>query len=98
MGYFWDPSNKKVKKMMKTTEKGVLKTTAAATKGGEAFLSGFAMPHVRPEEVKINPDMFMKCKSAFTTNMKVVFMNNKCIMDMCYMNNRIISQIGLSKV
>ncbi|KVH95282.1 uncharacterized protein LOC112528078 [Cynara cardunculus var. scolymus] len=50
MGYLWDPGNKKVREMMKTAEKGVLKTTAKGS--GGAFLSGFAMPHDRPEEMR----------------------------------------------
>ncbi|KAL8207870.1 hypothetical protein R6Q57_007282 [Mikania cordata] len=47
MGYLWDPGNKKVKEMLRTAEKGVLKA-----KGGGAYLSGFAMPHDKPEEMR----------------------------------------------
>ncbi|KAI3787548.1 hypothetical protein L1987_42097 [Smallanthus sonchifolius] len=50
MGYLWDPGNKKVKEMLRTAEKGVLKTTGKG--GGGAYLSGFAMPHDRPEDMR----------------------------------------------
>lgn len=49
MGYLWDPGHKKVREMMRTVERSVLATTAA---DGGAFLSGFAMPHDRPEVMK----------------------------------------------
>ncbi|KAK9076627.1 hypothetical protein SSX86_004961 [Deinandra increscens subsp. villosa] len=52
MGYLWDPGHKKVKEMMRTAEKGVLKTTEKKGGGGGAYLSGFAMPHDRPEEMR----------------------------------------------
>ncbi|KAL5816803.1 hypothetical protein ACOSQ3_025181 [Xanthoceras sorbifolium] len=45
MGYLWDPGHKKVRDMMRTAEKGVLE-------GGEAYLSGFAMPHDGPLVLK----------------------------------------------
>nr|XP_043639944.1 2-keto-3-deoxy-L-rhamnonate aldolase-like [Erigeron canadensis] len=51
MGYLWDPGHKKVKAMMRTAEKGVLKTTEKGG-GGGAYLSGFAMPHDRPEDMR----------------------------------------------
>ncbi|KAJ0817964.1 putative 4-hydroxy-2-oxoheptanedioate aldolase [Helianthus annuus] len=50
MGYLWDPRQKKVKEVLRTAEKGVLRTME---KGGGAFLSGFAMPHDRPEEMRL---------------------------------------------
>ncbi|XP_076915691.1 uncharacterized protein LOC143575131 [Bidens hawaiensis] len=49
MGYLWDPGNKKVKEMLRTAEKGVLKTTR---KDRGAYLSGFAMPHDKPEDMR----------------------------------------------
>lgn len=49
MGYLWDPGNKKVKEMLRTAEKGVLKTTG---KNNGAYLSGFAMPHDKPEDMR----------------------------------------------
>ncbi|CAI9274598.1 unnamed protein product [Lactuca saligna] len=54
MGYLWDPGNKKVKEMMKTAEKGVLKKTgkSGGGGGGGAYLSGFAMPHDTPEDLR----------------------------------------------
>ncbi|KAI3772013.1 hypothetical protein L6452_03187 [Arctium lappa] len=53
MGYLWDPGNKKVKEIIKTVEKGVLKTTTkGGGGGGGAFLSGFAMPHDRPKDMR----------------------------------------------
>ncbi|XP_071696350.1 uncharacterized protein [Rutidosis leptorrhynchoides] len=51
MGYLWDPGHKKVKAMMRTAEKGVLKTTEKGG-GGGAYLSGFAMPHDGPEDMR----------------------------------------------
>lgn len=45
MGYLWDPGNKKVREMMRAAEKAVLK-------GGEAYLSGFAMPHDGAEQLR----------------------------------------------
>lgn len=47
MGYLWDPGHKKVREVLRTAEKGVLKSG----KGG-AFLAGFAMPHDNPEELR----------------------------------------------
>lgn len=53
MGYLWDPGNKKVKEMMRVAEKGVLKTGKKKGKGYDGtFLSGFAMPHDSPEELR----------------------------------------------
>ncbi|CAN4075867.1 unnamed protein product [Withania somnifera] len=49
LGYLWDPGNKKVKEMMKEAEKGVLKKKVI---DGGAYLSGFAMPHDSPENLK----------------------------------------------
>ncbi|XP_076881428.1 uncharacterized protein LOC143529541 [Bidens hawaiensis] len=49
MGYLWDPGNKKVKEMLRTAEKGVLKTMG---KESGAYLSGFAMPHDKPEDMR----------------------------------------------
>ena len=48
LGYLWDPGHKKVREMLRTAEKGVLKSDP--TDGG-AFLGGFAMPHDPPEEL-----------------------------------------------
>lgn len=47
MGYLWDPGHKKVREMLRTAEKGVL----AGGRGG-AYLSGFAMPHDGPLDLK----------------------------------------------
>ncbi|KAK3228137.1 hypothetical protein Dsin_007999 [Dipteronia sinensis] len=49
MGYLWDPGHKKVREMMRTAEKGVLKGKGG---GGGAYLSGFAMPHDSPLDLK----------------------------------------------
>ncbi|CAH1415386.1 unnamed protein product [Lactuca virosa] len=38
--------------MMKTAEKGVLKKTGKGGGGGGAYLSGFAMPHDTPEDLR----------------------------------------------
>ncbi|XP_051149585.1 uncharacterized protein LOC127264184 [Andrographis paniculata] len=45
MGYLWDPGHKKVKEVLRKAEKAVLK-------GGRAYLSGFAMPHDAPPEMR----------------------------------------------
>ncbi|GFS44465.1 phosphoenolpyruvate carboxylase family protein [Actinidia rufa] len=47
MGYLWDPGNKKVRAVLRAAEKAVL-----GTKGG-AYLSGFAMPHDSPEDLRL---------------------------------------------
>ncbi|KAE8724879.1 putative Phosphoenolpyruvate carboxylase family protein [Hibiscus syriacus] len=47
VGYLWDPGHKKVKEVLKTAEKAVLKSDPR--NGGGAFLGGFAMPHDPPE-------------------------------------------------
>ncbi|XP_011022427.1 PREDICTED: uncharacterized protein LOC105124209 [Populus euphratica] len=44
MGYLWDPGHKKVREMMRVSEKGVLK--------GGAYLAGLAMPHDGPIDLK----------------------------------------------
>ncbi|KAK0587801.1 hypothetical protein LWI29_029108 [Acer saccharum] len=49
MGYLWDPGHKKVREMMRTAEKGVLKGGGG---GGGAYLAGFAMPHDGPLDLK----------------------------------------------
>ncbi|KAF3620744.1 putative ubiquitin-conjugating enzyme E2 5 [Capsicum annuum] len=49
LGYLWDPGNKKVREMMNVAEKGVLKKKP---NNGGAYLSGFAMPHDSPENLK----------------------------------------------
>ncbi|KAI9173916.1 hypothetical protein LWI28_008757 [Acer negundo] len=49
MGYLWDPGHKKVREMMRTAEKGVLKRGGG---GGGAYLAGFAMPHDGPLDLK----------------------------------------------
>lgn len=46
LGYLWDPGHKKVREMLRTAEKEVLKSDR---KDGGAFLAGFAMPHDPPE-------------------------------------------------
>ncbi|KAK3005521.1 hypothetical protein RJ639_016361 [Escallonia herrerae] len=51
MGYLWDPGNKKVREVMRSAEKGVLKT-AGGSGGGGAFLAGFAMPHDSPDDMR----------------------------------------------
>lgn len=48
LGYLWDPGHKKVREMLRTAEKGVLKSNPG---DGGAFLCGFAMPHDPPEEL-----------------------------------------------
>ncbi|XP_075505721.1 uncharacterized protein LOC142542780 [Primulina tabacum] len=45
MGYLWDPGHKKVKEALRGAEKAVLKS-------GEAYLSGFVMPHDGAEELQ----------------------------------------------
>lgn len=53
MGYLWDPGHKKVREMMRVAEKGVLKTGKKKGKDYDGtFLSGFAMPHDSPEELR----------------------------------------------
>ncbi|KAK2664357.1 hypothetical protein Ddye_002931 [Dipteronia dyeriana] len=53
MGYLWDPGHKKVREMMRTAEKGVLKGGGGGGGGGGgAYLAGFAMPHDGPLELK----------------------------------------------
>ncbi|KAE8732358.1 ATOPT7 [Hibiscus syriacus] len=49
VGYLWDPGHKKVKEVMGTAEKGVLKSDSK--NGGGAFLDGLAMPHDPPAEI-----------------------------------------------
>ncbi|GMJ15500.1 hypothetical protein like AT4G10750 [Hibiscus trionum] len=49
VGYLWDPGHKKVKEVLRTAEKAVLKSDTKA--GGGAFLGGFAMPNDPPEEL-----------------------------------------------
>ncbi|KAJ6388452.1 hypothetical protein OIU77_026928 [Salix suchowensis] len=63
MGYLWDPGHKKVREMMRVSEKGVLK--------GGAYLGGFAMPHDGPIDLKtrgyhmvsgtVDVGLFRKC-------------------------------------
>lgn len=54
MGYLWDPGNKKVREVLRSAEKQVLKLKSKAKKeeGGGAYLSGFAMPHDGPDELR----------------------------------------------
>lgn len=56
MGYLWDPGNKKVIEKMRKAEKEVLEGKKGNIKngggGGGAYLSGFAMPHDSPQELK----------------------------------------------
>lgn len=49
LGYLWDPGHKKVKGVLHEVEKAVL-GSCEGKKG--AFLSGFAMPHDPPEELR----------------------------------------------
>ncbi|KAK2981911.1 hypothetical protein RJ640_019131 [Escallonia rubra] len=51
MGYLWDPGNKKVREVMRSAEKAVLKTAGGSSRGG-AFLAGFAMPHDSPDDMR----------------------------------------------
>ncbi|XP_010934495.1 uncharacterized protein [Elaeis guineensis] len=58
MGYLWDPRNRKVRDAIKEVERKVLemrKKLGAADGAGErgAYLGGFAMPHDRPENLKM---------------------------------------------
>ncbi|KAG0486593.1 hypothetical protein HPP92_008688 [Vanilla planifolia] len=62
MGYLWDPGHKKVRAVLRDAERRVLaaKRSDAAAEGGFAagktsgpYLSGFAMPHDRPEDLKL---------------------------------------------
>ncbi|XP_019200500.1 PREDICTED: uncharacterized protein LOC109194082 [Ipomoea nil] len=50
LGYLWDPGHKKVKEVLRAAEKAVLETNPGEGKG--AYLSGFAMPHDKPENLK----------------------------------------------
>ncbi|PWA34576.1 Aldehyde-lyase domain-containing protein [Artemisia annua] len=55
MGYLGDRGNKKVKEMMRTAEKGVLKTTGNGKDkdgGGGAYLGGIATPFDTPEDMR----------------------------------------------
>uniref|UniRef100_A0A7C9D9D3 HpcH/HpaI aldolase/citrate lyase domain-containing protein n=1 Tax=Opuntia streptacantha TaxID=393608 RepID=A0A7C9D9D3_OPUST len=53
MGYLWDPGNKKVREMMRKIEKDVIDSLdKGKNKGKGAYLSGFAMPHDSPEQLK----------------------------------------------
>ncbi|KAM7278860.1 hypothetical protein ACFE04_005994 [Oxalis oulophora] len=45
MGYLWDPGNKKVREKLRAAEKAVLGSS-------KAFLSGFAMPHDKPDDLR----------------------------------------------
>lgn len=51
MGYLWDPGNKKVREKLRKAEKEVLEGKMGNEKSG-AYLSGFAMPHDSPLELK----------------------------------------------
>ncbi|EHA8587271.1 putative 2-keto-3-deoxy-L-rhamnonate aldolase-like [Cocos nucifera] len=60
MGYLWDPRNRKVRDATKEAERKVLemrKKLGASDGGGTAergaYLGGFAMPHDRPENLKM---------------------------------------------
>ncbi|KAG1359219.1 2-keto-3-deoxy-L-rhamnonate aldolase-like [Cocos nucifera] len=59
MGYLWDPGNRKVREVMKDAERRVLgmRKKVAAAEGGSGergpYLGGFAMPHDRPEDMKM---------------------------------------------
>lgn len=53
MGFLWDPGNKKVKEVLRSAEKQVLKSKKKEDCGvGGAYLSGFAMPFDSPEELR----------------------------------------------
>lgn len=47
VGYLWDPGHKKVREVMRKAEKAVL------AKNSGAYLAGFAMPHDRPEDLRL---------------------------------------------
>lgn len=49
MGYLWDPGNRKVKALMREAESRVLEVT----KRKSVYLGGFAMPHDKPEHLKL---------------------------------------------
>lgn len=49
MGYLWDPGNRKVRAVIKDAERRVL----AVTKKKGVYLGGFAMPHDKPEVLKM---------------------------------------------
>lgn len=49
LGYLWDPGNKKVRNALKVAEKSVLGTDPLV---GGAYLSGFAMPHDGPLDLR----------------------------------------------
>jgi len=49
MGYLWDPGNRKVRAVMKEAERRVL----AVTQKKGVYLGGFAMPHDKPEDLKM---------------------------------------------
>ncbi|XP_020255264.1 uncharacterized protein LOC109832244 [Asparagus officinalis] len=49
MGYLWDPGNRKVRALMKEAEMRVL----GVTKKKGVYLGGFAMPHDKPEDLKM---------------------------------------------
>ena len=53
-GYLWDPGNKKVKELMREAEEKVLKSLDkdVVGVGVGAFLSGFAMPHDGPQDLR----------------------------------------------
>uniref|UniRef100_A0A2P2QU83 Uncharacterized protein MANES_11G125600 n=1 Tax=Rhizophora mucronata TaxID=61149 RepID=A0A2P2QU83_RHIMU len=50
MGYLWDPGHKKVREMLRAAEKAVLDSNPGS--GGGAYLSGFALPHDGPVDIK----------------------------------------------
>ncbi|CAO2819324.1 unnamed protein product [Amaranthus hypochondriacus] len=52
MGYLWDPGNKKVREKMRKAEKEVLEGKMGNGGKNGAYLSGFAMPHDSPLELK----------------------------------------------
>ncbi|MED6191871.1 hypothetical protein PIB30_004528 [Stylosanthes scabra] len=52
MGYLWDPGNKKVRQLMREAEEKVLESRSGGGVGVGAYLSGFAMPHDGPRDLK----------------------------------------------
>lgn len=53
MGYLWDPGNKKVREVMRATEKAVLESKKDGNgNSGEAYLAGFALPHDLPLDLQ----------------------------------------------
>ncbi|XP_057737348.1 uncharacterized protein LOC130954608 [Arachis stenosperma] len=52
MGYLWDPGNRKVRQLMREAEAKILKSRSGGGVGVGTYLSGFAMPHDGPGDLK----------------------------------------------